>query len=78
MVIFGGFADDSVHLICLIDHNQIRSANLLGVAGVDVPIKEVVRHAPAYRVRTTDNCNCNADLIDLNLCVMFESTISSA
>lgn len=29
---------------------QIRTANLLGVAGIDVPIKEIVKLTPAYKL----------------------------
>ncbi|KAI1306008.1 Voltage-dependent calcium channel subunit alpha-2/delta-3 [Halotydeus destructor] len=34
------------------EQREIRTANLLGVAGIDVPIKEIVKLTPAYKVIT--------------------------
>ena len=34
---------------------EIRTANLLGVVGIDVPIREIVKLTPAYKVCTVQS-----------------------
>lgn len=34
----------------LVTQHQVRTANLLGVAGTDVPVSELKKRTPAYKV----------------------------
>lgn len=44
---------------------QIRIANLLGVAGTDVPVKEIEKMSPHYKVGGLGHCPGTTEFPDL-------------
>ncbi|RWR98956.1 Voltage-dependent calcium channel subunit alpha-2/delta-3-like protein, partial [Dinothrombium tinctorium] len=50
-----------------VSHKMVRTANLLGVAGIDIPIREIIKYIPAFKL----GANGHAFAINNNGYVIF-------